>query len=119
MAAMTSVVSSPANARVPVSISNSTQPNAQMSLCLAAGLPLACSGDMYPAVPSSTPTPVMSAGDVIVGDIDSAFTSTPLAWRALPASTSFARPKSSTFTGPSSRSLMFAGFRSRWTMPRS
>ena len=31
----------------------------------------------------------------------------------------FAKPKSSTFTVPSSRTLMLAGFRSRWTMPRS
>jgi hypothetical protein len=29
----------------------------------------------------------------------------------------FAKPKSSTFTVPSSRTLMFAGFRSRWTIP--
>ena len=31
----------------------------------------------------------------------------------------FARPKSSTFTVPSARTLMFAGFRSRWMMPCS
>ena len=31
----------------------------------------------------------------------------------------FARPKSSTLTVPSGRTLMFAGFRSRWTMPCS
>ena len=31
----------------------------------------------------------------------------------------FASPKSSTFTTPSGRILMFAGFRSRWTMPCS
>ncbi len=30
-----------------------------------------------------------------------------------------ARPKSSTFTVPSARTLMFAGLRSRWTMPCS
>ena len=35
------------------------------------------------------------------------------------ASSALARPKSSTFTAPSARSLMFAGLRSRWTMPRS
>ena len=42
--------------------------------------------------------------------------------RLEPASTgsiAFARPKSSTFTVPPSRTLMFAGLRSRWTMPRS
>ena len=32
---------------------------------------------------------------------------------------SLARPKSSTFTVPSGRTLMFAGFRSRWMMPCS
>jgi hypothetical protein len=40
-----------------------------MSLLLSASRPFACSGDMYAAVPSSTPTPVIIAGDVIVGDI--------------------------------------------------
>ena len=34
-------------------------------------------------------------------------------------SIAFARPKSSTFTVPSARTLMFAGFRSRWMMPCS
>ena len=37
----------------------------------------------------------------------------------LDGSAAFARPKSSTFTVPSARTLMFAGFRSRWTMPAS
>ena len=32
-------------------------------------------------------------------------------------SIAFASPKSSTFTVPSSRTLMFAGLRSRWMMP--
>ena len=32
-------------------------------------------------------------------------------------SIAFARPKSSTFTVPSARTLMLAGFRSRWMMP--
>ena len=32
-------------------------------------------------------------------------------------SSALANPKSSTFTVPSARTLMFAGFRSRWTMP--
>ena len=36
-----------------------------------------------------------------------------------PAPSAFARPKSSTFTVPSGRTLMFAGFRSRWMMPCS
>ena len=38
---------------------------------------------------------------------------------AASGSVALARPKSSTFTVPSSRTLMFAGFRSRCTMPRS
>ena len=57
--------------------------------------------------------PVIRAGDVIVGD---AVTS----W--LPADSgcaSLASPKSSTFTTPSARTLMFAGFRSRWMIPCS
>jgi hypothetical protein len=37
----------------------------------------------------------------------------------LTGSASFANPKSSTFTVPSGRTLMFAGFRSRWTIPCS
>ena len=43
-----------------------------MSARLSAVLPRACSGDMYAAVPSRTPAPVISAGLVIVGDIDAA-----------------------------------------------
>jgi len=44
--ASVSVTSSPPNARVPVSISNSTQPNAQMSARLSIVFPRACSGAM-------------------------------------------------------------------------
>ena len=66
--ASVSLTSSPSNGRLPVSISYSTQPNAQMSLRLSASRPFACSGDMYAAVPRITPTPVIMAGDVIVGD---------------------------------------------------
>ena len=107
-------MSSPSKARRPVSISYSTQPNAQMSLRLSASRPFACSGDIYAAVPSRTPTPVIMAGDVIVGE---AVTS---AGRPrLPACASFARPKSSTFTTPSGVILMFEGFRSRWMIPCS
>ena len=39
--------------------------------------------------------------------------------RRATGSIALARPKSSTFTVPSARTLMFAGFRSRWTMPCS
>ena len=53
------------------------------------------------------------AGVVIVGDIDR-FGEDP-AGRSI----AFASPKSSTFTVPSDRTLMFAGFRSRWMIPCS
>ena len=62
---------------------------------------------MYAAEPRIVPARV-AAGLVIVGDIERA---------ALTAATSpsiaFANPKSSTFTVPSGRSLILAGFRSR------
>jgi hypothetical protein len=60
-------MSSPSKARLPVSISYSTHPKPQMSLRLSASRPLACSGDVYAAVPRITPTPVIIAGLVIVG----------------------------------------------------
>jgi hypothetical protein len=44
--ASASAMSSPSNARTPVSISNSTHPNAHTSLRLSTGRPLACSGAM-------------------------------------------------------------------------
>ena len=50
---------------------------------------------------------VVMAGVVIVGDID-------MFGDEGAGSIAFASPKSSTFTVPSSRTLMFAGFRSRW-----
>ena len=62
------------------------------------------------AAPRIMPARVMSAGDVIAGNIVA------LALDAITGSIAFARPKSSTFTVPSSRTLMFAGFRSRWMM---
>ena len=43
---MISVASSPSNAFLPVSISNSTQPNAQTSVRLSTARPRACSGLM-------------------------------------------------------------------------
>src|SRR5215510_14539895 len=109
-AASVSDTSLPSNARLPVSISNSTHPNAQMSLRLSAGRPFACSGDIYAAVPRRTPTPLMSAGDVIVGDNDNGDGLVPA---AADDSASLAKPKSSTFTELSGFTLMFAGFRSR------
>ena len=72
---------------------------------------------MYAAVPRIIPACVI-AGLVIVGEFASAF---PAPGSRFPAagSNAFASPKSSTFTVPSSRTLMFAGFRSRWMMPCS
>ena len=43
------------NVCAPVSISNTTHPNAQMSVRLSTGFPRACSGLMYAAVPRITP----------------------------------------------------------------
>src|SRR4030095_8348459 len=49
----------------------------------------------------------------MVGDCETLGDATPV------GSIAFARPKSSTFTVPSRRTLMFAGFKSRWMMPCS
>ena len=89
----------------PVSISRTKTPKAQRSLRLSTDLPAACSGLMYAAVPRMTPAWVAwieSVGEFIA-----------CAFVADGGSTAFARPKSSTFTVLSGRSLMFAGFRSR------
>ena len=70
---------------------------------------------MYAAVPRITPTPVIIAGD---GDRRGLRVGVGAGGHAA-GSSAFARPKSSTFTVPSARTLMFAGFRSRWMMPCS
>ena len=57
-AASTSLTVSPSKSRRPVSISHSTTPKAQMSARLSTGLPRACSGDMYAAVPRMIPAAV-------------------------------------------------------------
>ena len=72
-----------------------------MSDRASTGSPCACSGDMYGAVPVTTPCSVM----VTVGA------------SAARLGCSLARPKSSTFTLPSVVSRMLSGFRSRWTIP--
>ena len=65
---------------------------------------------MYAAVPRITPMCV--AATLNVGDCEtSGFATSP--------SKALARPKSSTFTVPSGRTLMLAGFRSRWMTPCS
>ena len=106
--ASVSEVVSPVKSRRPVSISNSTTPNAQMSARRSTGLPRACSGLIYAAVPRMMPASVI-AGAVIVGDCESS--DAPPAW-----SMALANPKSITFTVPSGRTLIFAGFKSRWMM---
>ena len=62
---------------------------------------------MYAAVPRMIPARVIIAGLVIVGELIV----------AAEGSSAFASPKSSTLTVPSARTLMFAGLRSRWTIP--
>ena len=47
---------SPGNAGLPVSISYSTQPNAQMSARRSTGFPRACSGLIYAGVPTTMPS---------------------------------------------------------------
>jgi hypothetical protein len=101
------------DARVAI-LSYSVPPNAQTSVRLSTGLPFACSGDMYAAVPRITPICVI-AGVVIVGDSAGVLPGRP----APVDSASFASPKSRIFTVPSGLTLIFAGFRSRWTIPCS
>ncbi len=61
-----SLTVSPVKSLFPVSISNNTTPNAQMSARLSTFAPRACSGDMYAAVPKMTPASVICRD--IVGD---------------------------------------------------
>jgi hypothetical protein len=61
---------------------------------------------MYAAVPRMTPTALTTAGLVTVDNADTSST-------GAAASMAFDSPKSSTFTDPSGRTLMLAGFRSR------
>jgi hypothetical protein len=58
------------------------------------------------------PISVMT-GDVIVGESSGSWDP------EIRESMAFANPKSSTLTVPSARTLMVAGFRSRWMMPWS
>jgi hypothetical protein len=114
-APITSVAVSPVNSRCPVSISYRMQPNDQTSARRSTGLPRACSGLMYPAVPKSTPRPVIAC--VRVGDNErSCAPESPDIGSAVSA---FAKPKSSTLTRPSGVIFTFAGFRSRCTTPFS
>ena len=101
----------PANARRPVTISYRTAPKLKMSLRASTFPPVACSGDMYPAVPVTTPGRVSTPEPLAVVSVS------PVS--SVSSATSFATPKSSTFTTPSRVTMTFAGFRSRWTMPRA
>ena len=89
--------------RFPVNISKSTHPNAQMSVLLSTALPRACSGLIYAAVPTMTPSLVPF---VRVGELEESL--------GTPSSTAnaFANPKSKIFGIPSNVTLMFAGFKS-------
>jgi hypothetical protein len=111
-AASVSVVVSPRNGRSPTSISKITTPSAQMSARASTASPRACSGAMYAAVPRTTPESVFGPeGKSALHSPGSRCS--PILSRAL------ARPKSSTLTAPSAVILTLAGFRSRWTIPRS
>ncbi len=93
----------PSKAFLPVSISNSTAPNAKMSLRTSASLPSSCPGAMYWKVPRIAPCAVRSGG--VVGSVDNVAPGTvdaPI----------FASPKSSSFA-PDFVSMMLPGLRSR------
>ena len=66
IAAVVSATVSPRNTARPVSSSNSTQPNAQMSLRLSTTWPRTCSGLMYGAVPRTMPSSVVRSDWVLV-----------------------------------------------------
>ena len=75
-----------------------------MSARRSTRLPRACSGDIYAAVPSSTPVRVAAA--LSVGE----FCDSP---SVVSPSNAFAKPKSSSLTWLSGVSFTFEGFRSR------
>ena len=76
-----------------------------MSARRSRGVPAACSGLMYAAVPRMIPACVI-ASVVIVGDCDTLGASQPKLHRLGEAEVQH-------FAVPSGRTLMFAGFRSR------
>lgn len=98
---------SPANGRVPVTISYSTTPRAQMSLRASASLPSTCSGAIYGSVLRIVPdAESMAVERPSMPDIEI----------GAPVPFSFASPKSSSLR-PAFVTMMFAGLMSRWTMP--
>ena len=98
-----------------MSISNNTQPKAQMSVRWSTARPRACSGLMYAAVPRMMPARV--ALGIIVGDCVMSTLLEPEPTPMIDAC--LASPKSRTLTVPADEILMLPGFRSRWTIPRS
>src|SRR5262245_16783935 len=106
--AMVSDTVSPENVCRPESISKRTTPNDQISARRSAALPLACSGDMYPAVPRMMWAAV--AARLKVGELAALACGS---FVADAGSNALASPKSSTLTEPVGVILMLAGFRSR------
>ena len=97
----------PGTLACPVSISYSTQPNAQMSARLSTGFPRACSGTHVRRRAQDHPDAGHHRGRRDRRRLRRARRCAP------GGSIAFASPKSSTFTVPSGRTLMFAGLRSR------
>ena len=102
--ARTSRLVTPAKGMCPVSISHTTTPSAQMSARRSSGLPRACSGGMYAAVPRIVPARVR--WEVSVGESEGSLSESS-------STSALARPKSSTLTVPSGRTRTLAGLRSR------
>jgi hypothetical protein len=92
------------NGCLPESSSYSNTPNENTSVRASIARPRTCSGDMNPIVPTTCPA---SVGE---GSVAS-----PLSLVSRVAA--FARPKSSTFTRPSTVTITFSGFTSRCTIP--
>jgi len=99
IAARTSDGVPPVNGATPVTISYRTTPRLKMSLRPSTGRPRACSGDMYLAVPTMIP------GCVSLDESRRPVTAASSVKRAI--------PKSTTFTTPSGRIMMFSGLISR------
>ena len=106
----------PSNARFPVAISYSTAPSAKMSLRASASFPSICSGDMYWIVPTMLPAVVNGLAGLSPVRVAAAVNegAAPEAGAAMPKG--LAKPKSISFA-PDLVSMMFAGFKSRCTMP--
>ena len=106
-----SAIVSPSNSRRPVNNSQTTTPNAQMSVRLSTGFPDACSGLMYGrrAHDGAAASHSRWRGGFLLRPGRSVSDSCSMA----------ARPKSSTFTVPSGVVMILVGFRSRCTIPFS